>query len=222
MSLKTKLHFARYEFKYVLSDERRKEFESELRFFVEFDPFVADRDDHKYPVRSLYYDDPFFTAFHNKHDGLHTRSKFRVRTYTYSSEENVPVFLELKGRRNNLVFKHRTPLNENTMQKIRSGSALEAASLLSGEQDTIIEQFHFETHRRQLRPVALVDYMRRPYISKYDPVFRVTFDDHLVSTQTRAAFPGALDRRRQMLPGPLTSRSPRPELSFPFPVGRGK
>jgi len=104
------LHFARFEFKYILGAQKRREVESDLLYFLEYDPFVEHRDNHRYFVRSLYFDDPNFTAFHDKIDGLHSRSKFRLRTYAFDSKETAPIFLEIKGRHNNLVFKHRTPV----------------------------------------------------------------------------------------------------------------
>jgi len=121
---KTKLHFARFEFKYILPLELRDEVERELRFFLEFDPFVKAAPHHQYFVRSLYYDDPDFTCFHDKHDGLHTRWKFRVRTYTDNPGDGTPYFLEIKGRYNNLVFKHRAPVEAKPGEMVIRGAEL--------------------------------------------------------------------------------------------------
>ena len=103
----SKLDFSRFEFKYLLNANRRAALESDLQHFLQYDPFVALRENHQYPVRSLYFDDPSYSAFHDKIDGLLSRSKFRVRTYSGSIDDDAPVFLEIKGRTNNLVFKHR-------------------------------------------------------------------------------------------------------------------
>jgi hypothetical protein len=73
------LHFARFEFKYILSAAKRKAVEKDLLYFLDYDPFVANRSDHKYLVRSLYFDDPNYSAFHDKIDGLKSRYKFRVQ-----------------------------------------------------------------------------------------------------------------------------------------------
>ena len=104
------LNFARFEFKYILSAAKRKRLERDLQYFLDYDPFVEHLEDNKYFVRSLYYDDPRFTAFHDKIDGLHSRSKFRVRTYSQAFDAAIPIYLEIKGRHNNLVFKNRTPV----------------------------------------------------------------------------------------------------------------
>ena len=108
------LHFARFEFKYILSAAKRKAVEKDLLYFLDYDPFVAQLPDHRYFVRSLYFDDLNYSAFHDKIDGLKSRYKFRVRTYTQTFTGSAPIFLEIKGRHNNLVYKHRTPVQSET------------------------------------------------------------------------------------------------------------
>jgi len=198
---RTKLHFARFEFKYILPRELRDDVESELKFFLEFDPFVVSRPHHQYFVRSLYYDDPALTCFYDKHDGLHTRSKFRVRTYTDNPDDNTPYFLEIKGRHNNLVFKHRAKVEVGPGEMHVRGRDLAHHLLRHIPDCSVRTQFEYELYRKRLRPVALVDYFRRPYISKYDPQFRLTFDDHLRGTTTDGLFPVNGERQRSLLLG---------------------
>jgi len=190
----TKLHFSRFEFKYILSQPLRKELEGELRYFLEFDPFVESRSDHQYFVRSLYFDDPHYSCFFDKVNGLHTRSKFRVRTYTDDPLDSTPQFLEIKGRYNNLVLKHRTPLNQVASIKGQHDG--------DGLVKDVSRKFEYELFRKQLRPVALVDYVRRPYLSRFDPEFRLTFDSELHGTKTHSLFPdGRAPQSRKLLPG---------------------
>tara|TARA_Y100001960_G_scaffold323183_1_gene401166 strand:- start:623 stop:1372 length:750 start_codon:yes stop_codon:yes gene_type:complete len=195
------LHFARFEFKYILSATKRKAVESDLLYFLEFDPFVADREGYTYFVRSLYYDDPNYSAFHDKIDGLKSRYKFRVRTYSQSHEENIPIFLEIKGRHNNLVFKHRTPVQLKSSQKTKKDSFLPDELLATAENSSVRDQFEYDAYRKLLRPVALIDYQRRPYVSKYDPNFRITFDEQLRATQTTNLFPRSDASQRRVLAG---------------------
>ena len=68
--MQTKLHFSRFEFKYVLTARAREELESQLQYFVELDPFVADREGAKYFVRSLYLDNEALDHYFEKTDGL--------------------------------------------------------------------------------------------------------------------------------------------------------
>ena len=199
--MKTKLHFARFEFKYVLPKSIRDDVEQELQYFLAYDPYVETRPNHKYFVRSLYFDTPSFSSFYEKHDGLHTRSKFRVRTYTDDPNEKAPSFLEIKGRHNNLVFKHRTPLEAGGKAIQESGANFSDKILSIAGESKVKDQFEYELYRKRIQPVALVDYWRRPYVSKYDPEFRLTFDECLCGTETETLFPESSDRRRALIPG---------------------
>lgn len=201
MTGRTQLHFSRFEFKYVLPRALRERIEAELQHFVELDPYVREQTRHKYFVRSLYFDDPSNRAFYDKIDGLHTRSKFRLRTYTDDASAQVPQFLEIKGRYNNLVFKHRVPVGGGTGVATERGPALVDRILRDAQPGKVREQFEFEVHRKQIRPLVLVDYFRRPYISKYDPEFRLTFDEQLRSAATSGMFPRPIDASRRLLRG---------------------
>ncbi|HZN38401.1 MAG TPA: polyphosphate polymerase domain-containing protein [Planctomycetota bacterium] len=184
---RTPLHFSRFEFKYVLNRRRREEVEAALQHFVELDPYVANRPQHNYFVRSLYFDNEAHSAFHDKMDGLLTRSKFRIRTYGHGLDDPAPWFLEIKGRHNNLVFKHRTPL-AGQFDKRTSGYELSQVVLRHATPGTVLEKFEFELYRRQIRPMVLVHYLRRPYLSKFDPAFRLTFDSQLSAVASDAMF----------------------------------
>lgn len=184
----------------MLHKRLRDEVESELGNFLQFDPFVAGRPNNQYFVRSLYFDDPVNSAFYDKIDGLHTRSKFRIRTYTDDPEEDVPQFMEEKGRYNNRVFKHRTPIAP--LHIGRGSTAAIVDALLAGQDDDpTLGKFRFEFYRKQIRPVALVDYRRRPYVSRYDPEFRVTFDEKLRGTLTDSLFPPRTHKNVDLLTG---------------------
>jgi len=203
--LQTKLHFSRFEFKYVLTARVREELESQFQYFVELDPYVASKPGSKYFVRSLYYDNDAFCNYWEKEDGMMHRSKFRLRTYTSDPTDDCPRFLEIKGRHNNLVFKHRTlvdPAAVPVSSAMPDFVDLETAKLVAGlDEGPIKEQFLFEWNRKGLKPVMLVDYWRRPYVSKYDPEFRMTFDDSLQGTACSGLFPSSLDSKKEALPG---------------------
>lgn len=199
----TPLHFARFEFKYLLPASKRKAVEDDLLYFLQFDPFVENLPEHRYPVRSLYFDTPDFSAYHDKEDGLHSRSKFRLRTYTTESDQAAPVFLEIKGRHNNLVFKHRTPVSTTDLNKDQlSGYQIAEIILQHTEPSPIRSQFEYDYFRKRLQPVALIDYKRRPYLSKYDSSFRLTFDEDLKAKKTDSLFPFTSNAEaREILPG---------------------
>ncbi|MEZ6005441.1 MAG: polyphosphate polymerase domain-containing protein [Planctomycetota bacterium] len=201
MAAKTKLHFSRFEFKYLLPAKLRAEVESELSHFVEFDPFVEGRPDHRYLVRSLYWDDRRLSAFRDKIDGVMVRSKFRIRTYTTDPDEPVPRFLEIKGRNNNLVVKHRTPVDIGTESSQVAGDSLAELVMANAVEGPIQQEFSFQRYRRRIQPYCLIDYQRRPFVSRFDPEFRLTFDEELTATRTDRLFPKRTDRTVRVAPG---------------------
>lgn len=199
-SAKAKLHFSRFEFKYVMPKALRDEVEGELQHFLELDPYVAEQPGHEYLVRSLYFDDENRTAFHDKIDGLHTRSKFRLRTYTDDPTNGAPWFLEIKGRYNNLVFKHRAPVGLDGVPPDPYERDVTKQLLELTQPGKVRTAFEYQVYRRRITPQVLIDYKRRPYVSKYDPEFRLTFDNHLRATATSMLFPRAASPRR-IVPG---------------------
>jgi len=185
-----------------MTQKQRDDVEAHLVNFLEYDPFVATVPSHKYTVRSLYYDDPNYSAFHDKIDGLHSRSKFRLRTYSKDISQKAPFFLEIKGRNNNLVFKHRTPVNIGDQTwPFRRASTLTSAIISHGKPSEVLNQFQVNVFKNLISPVALIDYKRRPYISKYDPSFRITFDEKVTAYNTDSIFPESRDQCRDVLSG---------------------
>lgn len=193
------LHFSRFEFKYVLDHALRTSVEAELQHFVELDPYVARQPNHQYFVRSLYWDDAAYAAFHQKMDGMLARSKFRLRTYARTLADPAPWFLEIKGRHNQLVWKHRTPI-QGDFDRTARGYELSRLLIARAAPGPVRDQFEFALYRHQIAPIVLVDYLRRPYVSKFDPEFRLTFDSDLSAAAATTLFP-TMSRPRALLRG---------------------
>ena len=111
MQTKAKLHFSRFEFKYILPKALRDEIEKEILFFMSLDPFTEGRNERKYEVRSLYFEDMVYSNYYEKIDGMENRAKFRIRTYSLDPETRSHIFLEMKCRKKAMVYKHRVPIN---------------------------------------------------------------------------------------------------------------
>lgn len=186
------LQFARLECKYVLPAAQRHVVEATLQPFLQSDAHARGG---VYGVRSLYFDDPAWSAFHAKMDGLRTRSKFRLRTYAPRADDPAPWFLEQKGRQDGVVWKHRTPI-VRTFDPTLRGDRLVAAVLASAAPSPVLDRFASAVLRQRLAPVVLVDYRRRPYTSPFAPDFRVTFDDELLAAATDRLFGPALAPHR--------------------------
>jgi SPX domain protein involved in polyphosphate accumulation len=180
--------FSRYEFKYLLSQNRRQEIEDELSHFMEFDGHIHEDLENAYIVRSLYFDSREATHYYEKTDGLRTRKKYRIRTYGHEWSEDLPIYLEEKGRYKERTFKHRIQIKlEEIPIFCNAERRFELLERYPGI--PLIEEFVFNTIRRSTNPVVLVDYLRRPFMSQYDMNFRVTFDSHLRAAATDRLFP---------------------------------
>lgn len=179
-------HFLRYEFKYILHEELRVNIEKELSHFMQLDPFVERFENKKYLVRSLYFDDPVYSFYYEKTDGLMRRQKFRIRTYTTEYDKDIPIMLELKGRYNNFVYKHRTSIKHNS-ENVKD--AIRLLHPLESQDNPVAKQYVYDKYKKNIKPIMLIDYQRRAFQSKYDYEFRVTFDGELYGTQTKDLFP---------------------------------
>ena len=108
--------FSRYEFKYILSKKKSDQIELECKHFMKFDENVKEVNDNKYFVRSLYFDNIESVNFFDKVDGIKTRRKFRLRTYTNVLKDNESIYLEMKGRHNQRTYKIRTKIKNDHLK----------------------------------------------------------------------------------------------------------
>ncbi len=198
-----KLKFYRYEFKYILENKLRKEIENELTNFMDLDPFVKELPGKKYFVRSLYFDDPYYSFYYEKIDGMLHREKFRIRTYSKQKVIKNPIYLEIKGRHDNFVFKYREPLKKEYKEMIfkNENKKLSEKIYIEKRENSVFDKYIYDTFKKKIKPVMLVDYYRRPYISKYDYEFRVTLDEKLCGTKTKSLFPENELHKRKLLWG---------------------
>jgi hypothetical protein len=180
--------FARYEFKYLLTKAVCGEIENEVRHFMSYDGHTHPEFGNRYMVRSLYFDNAASDHYYEKIDGIKTRSKFRIRTYGENSGPDMPIFLEQKGRHNNRTYKHRVPMSLDDLKLLTHPYQVD--ELLDVYPHLpLIEAFVFNVIRRRLKPVVLVDYLRRPYTSPYDINFRMTFDSALSASAVNKLYP---------------------------------
>lgn len=182
--------FARYEFKYLLRQAQCEEIEEEVRHFMSYDGHVHPEFDNRYLVRSLYYDNVQADHYYEKIDGIKTRHKYRIRTYGIKPEPGLPIYLEEKGRHNNRTYKQRIPVRLQDLDLLTNPARIpEMIDIYPGL--PLVEAFVFDVIRRRLKPMVLVDYLRRPYTSPYDTNFRMTFDSCLSASAVDELYPSA-------------------------------
>lgn len=79
----------------------------------------AHGDNGSYVITSLYFDDPMDNALYEKLDGLPEHSKFRVRTYDYSSRV---IKLERKDKQGILTHKIDAPITREQIRLLGGGA----------------------------------------------------------------------------------------------------
>ncbi len=154
----------RHEYKHLINPEDRQVILSRLRALGLGDPHAPGGE---YMVRSLYFDDGWDTALRQKLDGVGERDKFRIRYYNGDSSF---IRLEKKSKRWELCLKRSAALNKGQVEQILAGSY----AFLKEEKDPLLVEFYGRL-QWGLRPAALVDYRREPFV--YSPGnVRVTID----------------------------------------------
>ncbi len=130
-----------------------------------------------YSIRSLYFDDYWDTAYHDKINGVNDRKKYRIRLYDRKDDF---IRLECKIKKDAYISKLSAPLTAAETERILNG---DYAFLLHHEQE-LCRQFYFECTSCVMRPKVFVDYEREPFVMDEGDV-RITFD-----YDVRGAYPG--------------------------------
>lgn len=175
-------NFSRYEFKYLISKTTSNKIESEIKFFMKKDDYSDNN--NTYFVRSLYFDNKNNAHFYEKADGMRSRSKFRLRTYSnmLNLSNDKLLFLEEKGRLKQRTFKNRIKIDFEDCEYFIN---LEKTDyLLKKYNNELVRKYVFNYYRKFLGPTVLVDYYRKPYINIAGLYFRLTFDSEIKSCKS--------------------------------------
>ena len=173
----------RHEYKFLISPNAAKLLKLRL-------PHIMGRDLHagptgQYTIRSLYFDDPNFTAFRDKVDGVDNRTKYRIRCYNGDTSR---CRLERKEKKGHLTRK--------TGQSITSQDALALQSRTFPHGEGLCEELRLLCASQGLRPMVLVDYDRTPFVCAAGNV-RITLDENL---RTRPYCGNLFDTHQSMMP----------------------
>lgn len=149
-----------------------------IRPFTRLDPHV--KNNYDYEVRSLYFDSNFQHSFLEKENGISIRKKLRIRYYPDSTRNNQKfVFIEIKKKINENVAKSRiyVPL-EKSLNILNSNNkeAKEFYENASTQDKSTLKEIWFLYKKYNLKPVCIVSYKRRPFLSRIEKTFRLTFD----------------------------------------------
>lgn len=174
----------RHEYKFLISPNAARLLKLRL-------PHIMSRDPHaggsgQYTIRSLYFDDPNFTAFRDKVDGVDNRTKYRIRCYNGDTSR---CRLERKEKKGHLTRK--------SGQSITAQEALALQNrALADCPEGLCRELRLLCASAGLKPMVLVDYDRTPFVCAAGNT-RITLDENL---RTRPYCADLFDTHRSMMP----------------------
>ncbi len=149
---------------------------------MNLDPHV--QNNYDYEVRSLYFDSNFQHSFFEKKNGIAVRKKLRIRFYPdFANSEGDFAFIEIKKKVNDNVSKSRLFVPLAIAVKIldeNSEEALNFYNTASNQDKHTMKEIWWLNKRYNLKPACIVCYKRRPFLSKFEKTFRLTFDTNVM------------------------------------------
>lgn len=167
----------RKERKYLLNPQLRGKCEGQIREFIEEDKHNGI---NGYMVRSLYFDTLDDRDINEKRDGIESRRKIRLRTYSPDAEF---VFLELKQKQGANQLKRSLKVNRKDAEELVKG---QYDSLLGYDDDFAAECYSLLT-MHTYRPKVIVEYNRKAFVRPENDI-RITFDQQIVATPFTNSF----------------------------------
>lgn len=156
---------ARHELKFFVNRAELEALRSRLYPVLYLDPHCQDG---PYRIRSLYFDDAFDSAFHDKQSGVMHRDKYRIRIYNGSDST---IFLERKRKMGDLIQKSSVRITRRLAERLINGDPRG----LQNSPNALIQDMFVMMRTRLLRPKVIVDYAREAYIHPVEDV-RITLD----------------------------------------------
>jgi len=166
----------RHELKYLITSDSKDFLLEYWRRYLGADPHT--RKMALSPVMSQYYDSPDLRFYEEKLDGVGFRNKVRMRCYGFTFVPGQPVFLEIKQRIWDRVYKIR-----QKMDNFNPGY-MDPENWVF---DTPEKQaaFRVQLEKYNLRPSARIWYQRQAFQCMVETDVRITFDSVLT-----ALYPG--------------------------------
>lgn len=155
----------RYELKYLLNADQTEFLKKKLVGHMEIDQFGLTS------IASLYYDTPDYLLIRTSLEKPPFKEKIRLRSYGIATDDS-PVFLELKRKAYDIVYKRRV---ESTIPLVHKFFAGEGDICAGGQINREITTFR--DYYKNLVPSCLIIYDRTAYYEP-DGDLRLTIDNN--------------------------------------------
>lgn len=159
------MHY-RHELKHVINYHEYALIKLRLKNLLSVDANAGS--DGAYSIRSLYFDDYFNRAYHEKYAGIFNRTKYRIRIYNQSDQT---IHLERKIKTGEYTYKQTAPITVEEVYCILQGQY----EFLLRSPCNLFRIFYYECISHLMRPRVVIDYEREPYTMEAGHL-RITFD----------------------------------------------
>ncbi len=164
--------FKRYELKYMLTLEQKEKILKAMSAYMELDKYG------RTTIRNIYFDTDNYRLIRRSIEKPAYKEKLRIRSYNRATSHST-VFIELKKKHENIVYKRRLPMQEqDAMAWVCRQRGCPVDTQISRELDYFINFYG------KLKPTVFLSYEREAYYDKEGGDFRVTFDDNILCRQT--------------------------------------
>jgi hypothetical protein len=165
------LHFERYEYKYVIPDDRTDAIRRFIRPYVTLDEHAAKSPDRRYTIHNLYLDTPNLDLYQACINGAVDRCKLRIRWYDDLAQG--PFFFEVKRKIRQVIVKDRAKVFLGDCQALLQGKPMSAREGPSADNLTA---FRAQVSLVGAVPTIFSRYTREAYESVFGEYARLTLD----------------------------------------------
>lgn len=166
----TQMVFQRREIKYRMNRKQQEVILQAMSPYMEQDAYGCSS------VRNIYYDTPNFRLVRTSLEKPIYKEKLRLRGYGRRGDSD-EVFLELKKKYRDVVYKRRIALAQDTALQMLAGELPMQTSQIGLEIGYVLEYY------QELEPAVFLSYDRLAFCDKADSCFRVTFDRNICFRQ---------------------------------------
>ena len=159
--------FKRHELKYLITKEQKRIILSTIEPYMTLDKYG------RTTIRNLYFDTDNYRLIRRSIEKPQYKEKLRMRSYS-QAESNSTVFVELKKKYNQVVYKRRIALPENEAMCWLCSKREKTQTQISNEISYFLEYY------KTLHPTVFLSYEREAYFTKEKSDFRLTFDDNII------------------------------------------
>lgn len=163
--------FKRYELKYLLTKEQKQKMLQAMQPYMQMDEYG------RVTIRNLYFDTDDYLLIRRSMEKPLYKEKLRLRSYA-QVEENTPVYVELKKKFDEVVYKRRIATsNDQALAWLCQGGRLPQDTQIAREIDYVLSFYG------KPAPTVFLSYEREAYYCTDGSDFRVTFDEHILCRQ---------------------------------------